>query len=210
MGDAPRGFRGEIAPGPWFPGRLATPKRFTVVDRTAPASLAEIDEGVHHRGELGPRREGLDVGILLDPRGELGVGVDRLTQQDDSAAERIAGQPVAIGRCQFLIGADPGDQPGEDPRGVEVGLSPGGVRDRGGHLEDEVHRVLIGAERQVDLDQGEQVATEQGARIVAILAELHGPGLLRDGALQQGLGLGGLAVVGQELAVRARTSPSWL
>ena len=36
-GDAPRGFRSEIAPDPWFPGRLATPKMFTaVVRRPAP------------------------------------------------------------------------------------------------------------------------------------------------------------------------------
>ena len=45
-GDAPRGFRSNLVPGPWFPGRLATPKMFTaVVRRPAPNPTFGPDHG---------------------------------------------------------------------------------------------------------------------------------------------------------------------
>ena len=140
----------------------------------ATISPTQVDQRVHDRVEFGPRFQGLDVGVSLDLLGQRRVGIDRLTQQNDCAAEVIPRQTVAVGLRELAIAANLSDQPSQNPSGVKAGLSTLGGRDGLGHVECEAGRFVIGPKLQVNLGQINQMATEQLAISGAVLAELNG------------------------------------
>ena len=96
---------------------LSRPKERPAQAEIVSASVTQVDQGIHDRLELGPRFQELDVGVGLDLLGQLGVGIDRLAQEYDGAAEVIPRQPVAIGLRELGVAADLSNQPRQDLRG---------------------------------------------------------------------------------------------
>ena len=83
----------------------------TEMDR--PDLPPRLDQGIHDRPELGPRLQHLEVAIDLDRLGQLGVGVNRVAEQDDRPGEVDPRQVVALGLGHLEVVADLRDQAGQ-------------------------------------------------------------------------------------------------